>query len=232
MLAAWDFADGIGPEGIPGDEVTDRGPNELHGTCVNFPARGMTGWSWDGMEENFVHAPAQYGAIHFHDDDLEDCRWETDITWTVPAGFRSGVYALRLQHGEAEDWVPFFVLPPRGQATAKALFLVPTASYLAYANERQVHDFPVSQAILGHTSTIAEQDSYLYGHSEFGLSTYDSALRQERRALLLVAAADPRHAAESTPGGRNAVGSCRPTCTSSTGSMRWTSSTTSLPTGS
>jgi N,N-dimethylformamidase len=173
LVAAWDFADGIGPDGIPGDAVTDRGPNGLHGTCVNFPARGMTGWNWDGLEERFVHAPAQYGAIHFHDDDLEDCRWETDIAWTVPEIFKSGVYALRLQLGEAEDWVPFFVLPPRGRATAKALFLVPTASYLAYANERQVHDFPISQAILGHTSTLGEQDSYLYGHTEFGLSTYD-----------------------------------------------------------
>jgi N,N-dimethylformamidase len=173
LVAAWDFADGIGPEGIPGDGVTDRGANGLHGTCVNFPARGMTGWNWQGIEERFVHAPSEYGAIHFHDDDLEDCRWETDIAWTVPSDLRSGTYALRLQFGEAEDWAPFFVLPPRGRATARALFLVPTASYLAYANEHIVQDTPVAQAILGHTSTIAEQERYLYEHSEFGLSTYD-----------------------------------------------------------
>ena len=173
LLAAWDFGYGIGPEGVPGDEVTDRGPNALNGTCINFPARGMTGWNWEGIEERFVHAPAQYGAIHFHEDDLEDCRWETDIAWTVPGDLRSGAYALRLQQGDAEDWVPFFVLPPRGQATAKALFLVPTASYLAYANEHIVMDTPVAQAILAHTSTFAEQDFYLYGRSEFGLSTYD-----------------------------------------------------------
>ena len=91
----------------------------------------------------------------------------------MPDGLRSGCYALRLGQGDAEDWVPFFVLPPRGQATAKALFLVPTASYLAYANEHIVHDVPVAQAILGHTSVVAEQDFYLYGHPELGLSTYD-----------------------------------------------------------
>ena len=174
LVAAWDFADGIGPSGIPTDHVTDRGPGGLHGMCVNFPARAMTGWNWRGIEEVYRHAPEEYGAIHFHEDDLEDCGWETDISWTVPDGLRSGCYALRLGQTEAEDWVPFFVLPPRGQATAKALFLVPTASYLAYANEHIVHDVPVAQAILGHTSVVAEQDFYLYGHTELGLSTYDA----------------------------------------------------------
>jgi N,N-dimethylformamidase len=169
LVAAWDFS-----EGIPTDRAADRGPHGLHGTCVNFPARGMTGWNWEGVEEVWRHAPEQYGAIHFHEDDLEDCRWETDIAWTVPDGLRSGVYAVRLTQGEAEEWVPFFVLPPRGTATAKALFLVPTASYLAYANEHIVHDVPVAQAILGHTSVIAEQDFYLYGRPELGLSTYDA----------------------------------------------------------
>jgi N,N-dimethylformamidase len=169
LLAAWDFSDGI-----PTDRVADRSPNGLDGVCVNFPARGMTGWNWEGVEEVWRHAPEQYGAIHFHEDDLEDCRWETDFTWTVPADLRSGVYAVRLTQGEAEDWVPFFVLPPRGRATAKALFLVPTASYLAYANDHLVHDIPVIQPIVGHTSVIAEQDFYLYARSELGLSTYDS----------------------------------------------------------
>ena len=174
LVAAWDFADGIGSRGIATDRVTDTGPHGLHGACVNFPARGMTGWNWGGFDEVFMHAPDEYGAIHFHDDDLDDCRWETDIRWTVPDGWRSGVYALRLLQGGSEDWIPFFVLPPRGTATAKALFLVPTASYLAYANEHIIHDVPVAQSIMGHTSVIAEQDFWLYERREFGLSTYDA----------------------------------------------------------
>ena len=76
--------------------------------------------------------------------------------------------------GEAEDRVPFFVIPPRGTATARIAFLVPTASYLAYANDHIVHDVPVAQSILGHTSVISEQDFYLYGNLDLGLSTYDS----------------------------------------------------------
>jgi N,N-dimethylformamidase len=174
LLARWDFADGIGPGGIPTDRVVDASGSGLHGSCVNQPARGMTGWNWQGLEENFTHAPEQYGAIHFHDDDLDDCRWEMDFELTVPEGMRSGVYAARLRLGESEDYVPFFVRPPRGTATAPILLLVPTASYLAYANDHIVMDVPASQAIFGHTSVIAEQDLYLYTHPEYGLSTYDA----------------------------------------------------------
>lgn len=173
LVAAWDFADGIGPHGITTDRVADVGPDGLHGRCVNFPARGMTGHNWQGIEERFTTAAAQYGAIHFHDDDIEDARWETDIAWNVPDDFASGVYGLRVRLGDVEEHFPFFVLPPRGRATAKALLLVPTASYLAYANEHLVPDAPISQAIFGHTAIIAERDIYLHAHPELGLSTYD-----------------------------------------------------------
>lgn len=174
LVASWDFGADITKTGITTDRATDAGPHGLHGTCLQSPARGMTGWNWQGIEERFIHAPEQYGAIHFHDDDIEDCGWETDIAWTVPDDLRSNCYALRLVQGDAEDWIPFFVIPPRGTATARAAFLVPTASYLAYANEHIVHDVPVAQSIMGHTAVIAEQDYWIYGHSEFGLSTYDS----------------------------------------------------------
>jgi N,N-dimethylformamidase len=173
LLAAWDFADGIGRAGIPTDRVGDRGPHGLHGTCVNFPARAMTGWNWQGIEENFTHAPHEYGAIHFHDDDLEDCRWDTDIAWQVPKDFHSGIYALRLAQGESEDWIPFFAIPPRGRMTAKALLLVPTTSYLAYANEH-FNDIQTAQSIFGRTSIIDERDFWLHEHTEFGRSTYDT----------------------------------------------------------
>lgn len=173
LVAAWDFADGIGPRGVPTDRVTDTRPGGHHGTCVNFPARGMTGWNWDGIEERFTHAPEQYGAIHFHEDDLDDARWDSDIVWDVPEDFPSGVYGLRVRQGDLEEQFPFFVLPPRGQATAKVLFLVPTASYLAYANEHLAPDVPVAQSIFGRTPVVTARDLYLYAHTEYGLSTYD-----------------------------------------------------------
>ena len=173
LMAAWDFAEGIGPDGIPTDRVGDRGPRGLTGTCVNFPARAVTGWNWRGIEENFTHAPEQYGAIHFHDDDLDDCRWDTDVVWEIPGNLRSGIYALRLTQDESEDWIPFFVLPPRGTATAKALLLIPTTSYLAYANEH-FNDIQIAQSIFGRTAVIDELDFWLHEHTEFGRSTYDT----------------------------------------------------------
>ncbi|WP_213571145.1 LamG domain-containing protein [Rhodococcus sp. USK13] len=173
LLAWWDFAAAIGSDGISTDAVHDNGPLALHGQCVNFPTRAVTGWRWEGREENFIHAPEQYGAIHFHDDDLEDCRWDTDISWEIPPGFRTGIYALRLLQGESEDWVPFFVLPPAGKATARVLMLVPTTSYLAYANEH-FNDVQIAQSIFGRTSVIDELDFWLHSHTEFGRSTYDT----------------------------------------------------------
>ena len=57
---------------IPSLRVTDTGPLALQGRVENLPARAMTGHLWDGSEQCWRHAPAHYGAIHFHDDDLHD----------------------------------------------------------------------------------------------------------------------------------------------------------------
>ena len=110
------------------------------------------------------------------------------------------MYALRLVLGEAEDYIPFFVLPPRGTATADILLLVPTASYLAYANDHIVHDVPVAQSILGHTTCISEQDFYLYGNLDIGLSTYDAhsdgsgvCFSSSRRPIINMGPSPARH---------------------------------------
>ena len=130
LVAAWDFC-----QEISSSRVIDTGPHDLHGTAVNCPTRGVTGANWSGREPSFVHAPAEYGAIHFHDDDLEDAGWEPAAAFTVPDDVPSGVYALRLRGGGDEDHVPFFVRPRPGTTTAPLAFLAPTLTYLAYANE-------------------------------------------------------------------------------------------------
>ncbi len=129
VLAAWDFA-----RDFSSARITDTSPHRLHGQAVNMPARAMTGHNWKAKETNFTNAPDQYGAIHFHDDDLEDAGWDADFELIIPDTLKSGIYAARLQAGDHEDYVPFFVRPKRGTSTAPILFLVPTASYLAYAN--------------------------------------------------------------------------------------------------
>ncbi len=131
LLAGWDFS-----LDMSGQKVTDIGPREYHGRAVNMPTRAVTGHNWTGNEVDFKVAPAEYGAIHFHDDDLEDAGWEVDFELTLPREVASGIYAARLSASEAEDYVPFFVKPPKGTASAGIAFLVPTLTYIAYANQK------------------------------------------------------------------------------------------------
>jgi N,N-dimethylformamidase len=174
LVAYWDFADGIGPEGISTDKVTDRSGNDLHGRCINSPARAMTGCNWRGGEEHFIHAPAEYGAIHFHDDDLEDAGWETSFELTVATSMRSAIYAAKLTAGDAVAYIPFAVRPASGRPAAKIAFLMPTASYMAYSNAIFGFNQNFTQPVLGHTMLVNAEDIELYEHPELGLSTYDS----------------------------------------------------------
>ena len=127
--AAWDFAADMSSR-----RIADASPNRLHGMTVNMPTRAVTGRNWSGDEIDFKRAPEQYAAIHFHDDDMDDAKWDVAFEYTVPEDLGSGVYAARLTAGSAEDSVPFFVRPKRGTSGAAIALLIPTFSYLAYAN--------------------------------------------------------------------------------------------------
>ncbi len=131
VVGAWDFS-----LDISSHRISDTGPNDLHGQTRQMPTRGMTGHNWKQETTGFPQARAQYGAIHFHDDDLDDAEWEVGFAWSVPSDLHSGIYAARLRAGGHEDHVPFFVRPKKGTATARIAFLAPTFSYLAYANSR------------------------------------------------------------------------------------------------
>jgi N,N-dimethylformamidase len=170
LVASWNFS-----LDIAATRVTDTGPNELHGVAVNMPARGVTGYNWRGVELDFKQASAQYGAIHFHDDDIEDAGWETDFVWRVPPQARSGFYAARLTSGKSEDHIPFFVRPPpASRSTGKALLLVPTMTYLAYANARYYRDINHWQKLRPDKALgVDELDTRLDAHPEWGLSIYD-----------------------------------------------------------
>ena len=167
LVAAWDFA-----REIPTTRIVDVGPKGLHGQTVNLPARGMKGWNWSGREMSWRHAPEQYGAIHFHDDDLYDAGWSPDFELTVPE-LSSGLYAARLRSGEAEEYVPFYVRPARGKPPAKILFLAPTASYMAYGNFLSPLGQAEGENILGRLNVVRPQDIFLMRHPEYGRSLYD-----------------------------------------------------------
>jgi N,N-dimethylformamidase len=168
LVAAWDFA-----ADIMSSKVTDSGPYKLHGKAINMPMRAVTGYNWTATEFDFKVAPQQYGAITFHEDDLEDARWAPSFEWTLPDGLRSGLYAARLRAGDQVDHIPFVVRPRRGTATGRAAFLLPTMTYLAYANDR-MRSFDEHAA--GITSRKIEKDPldlYLAEHPEFAASIYD-----------------------------------------------------------
>ena len=97
--------------GIDTQEINDIGPQACHGRLVNMPTRAVVGTRWTGREQCWRHAPQDYGAIHFHADDLGDCGWQADFSWTVPDDLRSGAYALHLTCDAGEDWLPLYVLP-------------------------------------------------------------------------------------------------------------------------
>ena len=169
VVAAWDFSRGIGT-----DTIQDAGPNGLHGRTVNLPSRGCKGHNWSGAEQNWRHAPQEYGAIHFHDDDLYDAGWETDFEYVIPDDLRSGVYAARLRVDSDESYVTFFVRPPKGATTSKLAFLASTVTYMAYSNIHWSFHERYAEATETFWTTMEKSDVFLQEHNEFGLSTYDS----------------------------------------------------------
>lgn len=168
LLAAWDFS-----LGIPTDEIIDVSSHRLHGHVVNLPTRGVTGYNWHGRELNWAHCAAEHGAIHFHDDDLYDVGWDVDFSFRVPGDLHSGIYAVRLQADGDEYFVPFCIRPPRGKPTEPVAFLMPTASYLAYANNRIGLDVPETELVCGRLLELTAQDLFMQEHPELGLSFYD-----------------------------------------------------------
>ncbi len=113
LIAGWDFS-----RGIDGLAVTDVGPHRLGGRIVNLPTRAVTGARWTGREMCWRHAPREYAAIHFHDDDVYDAGWATDFELTIPDDLPSGAYLMRLSaEGHADD-LPFYVRPPLGRPSA------------------------------------------------------------------------------------------------------------------
>jgi N,N-dimethylformamidase len=169
LVADWDL--GADPGST---DVRDRGPHGLHGRLVNMPARAVTGRRWTGRETDARAAPDQYGAVHFHHDDLEDARWEPDWEIDVPEDLPSGVYAARLRAGELEDHVPFVVRPPRGRATAPIALLLPTLTYLAYANSHHQIDADYeADGVADGPIRSHPLEVELAEHPELGLSLYD-----------------------------------------------------------
>ena len=169
--ACWDFSRGVGSS-----RIEDTGPHGLHGSLVNVPARGMTGSRWSGREMCWRHAPGEYAAIHFHEDDIDDCAWPAVFEWTLPEGTRSSTYALLLSAGGASENIPFFVVPPKGKRTASIAVLVSTFTYTIYGNHVRPDWTLDPQWRADWKAQAAAWDAYPDNpgdHPEYGMSTYN-----------------------------------------------------------
>ena len=140
---------------------------------VNGPTAAVTGRKWDDDTTDFRVAHDQYAAVHFHEDDVEDAGWPPVAELVVPADLRSGVYAFLLTAAGLTDHVPFIVTPPRNHATARIGLLLPTLTYLAYANERLIAAGEGGMVPVGAAVHLDEADTWLSEHPEAGLSVYD-----------------------------------------------------------
>lgn len=161
VLASWDFS-----RALQSATVVDTGPLQLHARLINAPTRAVTGRHWRGAQTLFAHALNEYSAIHFHDDDLEDAGWQPDAEIMLPLDLRSGVYAFHISAGDVEDHVPFFVRPRPEADPSPLAVLLPTYTYLAYANGRS----HFRNDVRGNLDPL---DHLLDRHPEWGLSTYD-----------------------------------------------------------
>lgn len=167
-VAAWDFTREIGS-----DRIVDVSGNGHHGRLVNLPTRGVTGPDWDGTCHAWPHDARHYGAIHFHDDDLYDAGWDESFRFRLPHDLPSGVYAVRLARGDDRFYLPFGVRAPRRRRGSAVAYLMPTASYMAYANNRIGLDVPETELVCGRLIELTAEDRFMQAHPELGLSFYD-----------------------------------------------------------
>lgn len=128
LVHVWDTCRNMGAFTV--EDSRGQVPLTLHGG----PTRSLPGRWWTGDVHDPRLSPEQYGAVHFHTDDLVDARWPVIGRVVLPGGLSGGVYGIRLAYTDVpgEDIVPFVLRSSENHAIT---VLLPTLTYLAYANE-------------------------------------------------------------------------------------------------
>lgn len=165
LCLSWDLAGDMQSCRIP-----DQQNLETPLVLKNYPARAMAGSRWNGDEMCWRHAPSQYAAIHFHEDDIVDFEWQTTFSYTLPEGIPSGVYLMHVSDGTHEDAMPFFVCAPKGEPGHRICMLVPAFTYAIYGNHARPDWKPAWQ------HRVEQWKAYPYNPAQYpgyGLSTYN-----------------------------------------------------------
>ncbi|KAF7197836.1 N,N-dimethylformamidase beta subunit [Pseudocercospora fuligena] len=168
---------------ISSDVIYDVSGNSRNGCLINAPTRAVKSHDWAGHEVDWTKDSHGYGAIHFHEDDLDDAEWSTDMTICVPSNARSGVYVVEIESttSDVRDTIPFFVRPtPSATAKigARVALVASTFTYLAYANEHMFDQSSPARAEVpdefGSFDFWKDEDYYKQERrKDLGLSCYD-----------------------------------------------------------
>ena len=169
IICHWDFT-----EKINSNKIIDKGPKSLNGILHNVPMRAATGVKWDGSCHSWLQDKEHYSAIHFHEDDISDCNWDTTIVLDIPACAKSGYYIARLLSKTVQSDVPFYISVDENEQTADILFIAPTATYLSYSNTHVKFDSHNTENLFEAPLALSEDELYLNKHRELGLSHYDT----------------------------------------------------------
>ncbi|KAM5364430.1 hypothetical protein ACJA88_013071 [Fusarium oxysporum] len=175
----WDIARYDFSVGIDTDEIFDVSGSGLDGVLINAPTRAIRGHDWDHklIGLGWKEATYGFGAIHFHDDDLDDAAWDTDFEFTVPSDLRSGAYAIEVQDTESDlkDAIVFFVRPKEVRPQAKIAFVFSTFTYLAYANEHMYDETKSTHISFPEGVQLVASDNYykMVRRHDLGLAIYD-----------------------------------------------------------
>lgn len=168
-LAGWDL--GADPSS---SRLRGIGPASPTGRWVNLPVRPAAGWSWRGQEVDPRLDPVGLSAAHLHTDDLSDCAWDPTFRFVVPPNLPSGVYGVELNPPSGRgDIVPFFVRRNRDRPPAKVLFIAPTLSYLAYANDTQFMGAHMADLRARQHDLCARDEDLAHLDGQLGRSLYD-----------------------------------------------------------
>lgn len=125
---AWTF-----PALLPAAPIASKGKATLFLEAVNQPTFCMTSPRWNGTSFDPRLVPSHYDAVHCHDDDMGPLEWPVSYAVDLPAEAEAGIYAFDVEYDGGSERIVFFVVSSTPRAPL--LFLVPTATYLAYADE-------------------------------------------------------------------------------------------------
>ncbi|KAL1878111.1 hypothetical protein VTK73DRAFT_8072 [Phialemonium thermophilum] len=177
--ATWEIAKYDFSVGIDTDEIFDVSGSGLNGILVNAPTRAVRGHDYDHKLIGIPWKDAKYGfgAIHFHDDDLDDAAWATDFQITVPEDARSGAYAVEVWDPESglKDSVVFYVRPKQVRPNARVAFVFSTFTYLAYGNEHMYDETKSTHISFPEGVQLVTSENYykMLRRTDLGLAIYD-----------------------------------------------------------